>query len=476
MIRIVRTTSADPAFRTLTAALDDELWARYPDIQGDHAPFNLTATDTAVIALAGTPLPSAICTPGGAADTASRPITVIAQHPRQAHLASNGTGAGFAVEGCVGWVLDGLYASSTDQPIGVGNSQCPITAVDSPGFIGRNLLVTHPNGCTNTHGICIGGTVTGSPGALVEDSEIYDVEHAGLFAADSADVTLRRNYVRGRLGAAPACATVDGHADRTDLGAMCFEFVSAPSCRFENLVVENVGDAFRGERATAFEVLGSIARNAYFGVLMQTAAPGAPPVEIDDLVCVDCDVGIWNRGVASIVRGATLVGGRPRIDVAYGRGAWADPGALSSVWERVVALDNTAAAFDLFTSYTVVTSVAAGSPLLFPPGEPFDDDAGNIQRSSTAVPTLVGDRDGACLADVPPGSSLAGAGAGGADIGASIVYRSVDGQPTQAKLWNQRTGAFPCGAIVPGVNDVPGASCRDLHERVRIGVAGCPIP
>ena len=53
MIRIVRTTSADPAFRTLTAALDAELWARYPDIQGDYAPFNLTATDTAVVALAG---------------------------------------------------------------------------------------------------------------------------------------------------------------------------------------------------------------------------------------------------------------------------------------------------------------------------------------------------------------------------------------------------------------------------------------
>jgi len=85
------------------------------------------------------------------------------------------------------------------------------------------------------------------------------------------------------------------------------------------------------------------------------------------------------------------------------------------------------------------------------------------------------DTDGSCLVYVPADSNRATAGTGN-PLGAMLVYQTVNGVETDRKLWNQRTGQFPCGAIVPGVNDVPGASCFDAHERVRVGVAGCAIP
>jgi hypothetical protein len=103
-------------------------------------------------------------------------------------------------------------------------------------------------------------------------------------------------------------------------------------------------------------------------------------------------------------------------------------------------------------------------------------DAGAYQRSVVLAPTRVGDLVGACIVHVPADSNLAGAGEGGAAIGANIVYRAVDGVLTDRKLWDQRTGRVPCGAIVSGVNDIAGASCFDANERMRVGFGGCPIP
>ncbi len=73
-------------------------------------------------------------------------------------------------------------------------------------------------------------------------------------------------------------------------------------------------------------------------------------------------------------------------------------------------------------------------------------------------------------------SNMAGAGEDGSDIGANIVFRVGNRVTTDRKLWNQQTGAFPCGAIVAGVNDMAGSSCFDVHERLNVGMNGCEIP
>lgn len=54
MLEVRRTTSDDPGFRTLVAALDDELWQRYPDVQAEYAPHNaVDHVATAVVVVDG---------------------------------------------------------------------------------------------------------------------------------------------------------------------------------------------------------------------------------------------------------------------------------------------------------------------------------------------------------------------------------------------------------------------------------------
>jgi hypothetical protein len=70
---------------------------------------------------------------------------------------------------------------------------------------------------------------------------------------------------------------------------------------------------------------------------------------------------------------------------------------------------------------------------------------------------------------------MKGAGKSGADIGANILYRYENGQPTTKPLWNPTTGQFPCGAIVPGIND--GAKrCSNINERMNVNRNGCLFP
>lgn len=83
---------------------------------------------------------------------------------------------------------------------------------------------------------------------------------------------------------------------------------------------------------------------------------------------------------------------------------------------------------------------------------------------------------GGCLVYLPPGSPLRGAGAQSLDVGANLVARHVDGMATGAPLWDPSTGAFPCGAVVPGLNDDPTRSCGGVHQRLHVGVSGCPLP
>jgi hypothetical protein len=82
----------------------------------------------------------------------------------------------------------------------------------------------------------------------------------------------------------------------------------------------------------------------------------------------------------------------------------------------------------------------------------------------------------ACVAYLSAGSSLRGAAGVDGDVGANVVYRYVDGTLTNEPLWDPETGAFPCGAIVAGINDDPAQSCSGAHERLRIGTQACALP
>ncbi|MBI4137354.1 hypothetical protein HY469_04795 [Candidatus Roizmanbacteria bacterium] len=85
-----------------------------------------------------------------------------------------------------------------------------------------------------------------------------------------------------------------------------------------------------------------------------------------------------------------------------------------------------------------------------------------------------------CIVYVPQGSPMKGAGKNGADIGANVLYAYENGTLNASKkLWNTSVdnGRFiGCGAIIPGVNDIAGKSCFDVHKRLNVNTNGCQLP
>lgn len=110
------------------------------------------------------------------------------------------------------------------------------------------------------------------------------------------------------------------------------------------------------------------------------------------------------------------------------------------------------------------------------PSENISDNSGFIQNSRSDPPTDIGLGTGQCVVFIPDTSNMKGAGKNGADIGATVLYRTVDGAPTSDPLWDVDTRAFTCGAAVPGLNDEAGNSCYDIHERLNVNFNGCTLP
>jgi hypothetical protein len=84
---------------------------------------------------------------------------------------------------------------------------------------------------------------------------------------------------------------------------------------------------------------------------------------------------------------------------------------------------------------------------------------------------------GTCKVWVPAGAAVKGAGTGGSDIGANILYRYVNGVLTSTPLWDPTTGEFPHGAPdLDGTNRVEGQSLFDIHRRLNVNTGGCSFP
>ena len=110
----------------------------------------------------------------------------------------------------------------------------------------------------------------------------------------------------------------------------------------------------------------------------------------------------------------------------------------------------------------------------FGPAMTFAPRDGHVTSALEIDPQL-----GGCLVYVPAASPLKASTDGGAgSVGADIVDEYVDGQLTSTKLWDQTTGAFPCGATVAGLNDAAlvDVSCTGVAARLHVGTMGCAIP
>src|SRR5690606_9730211 len=102
-----------------------------------------------------------------------------------------------------------------------------------------------------------------------------------------------------------------------------------------------------------------------------------------------------------------------------------------------------------------------GNPIAFEPAT-----APEIVAPTSGDPEL-----GGCLAYVPASSPLYATG-----VGARVTHRYEAGTLTDVPLWHPVTGAFACGAVVPGINDDLATSCIGVHERLHVGTPDCPLP
>jgi hypothetical protein len=449
-----------------------------------------------------TGLPSINCTTNANNGTASRPITIRSMHERAAHLVSDGGQQGFEMQHCSYYNLDGLYASSMDKDIGtstwLGNA-VRLSVVSNIKV--TRLLATNNNRYSNVAVV----SIEDSSNVLVEESEVYGNQRHGFLVWLSRYVTLRRDYVNSlQRGCSPTTPQCPGNRVYGDSGISIY---GSSDSIIENCVTENwaggitingVDNALdpSGHGGRRNRILGTIMANDY-GI--QLASRGAPTysstyANAEDNVIRDVaiassqDVGIYLLSAArNLVDNVTVVGmansGISAYDTAS-LGATCDVAINTDgcgfTATNVLSINNTVYGFNQANQQSPLlrnSNMVGNAGGNFLPAETINDSSGWIQNSqSTALTgTGIGLAANQCIAWVPDLSNMKRAGLNSADIGANIIYRYQDAALTGTPLWDSSTGAFPCGAVVTGVND--GTSrCSNVQTRLNINQNGCALP
>lgn len=414
--------------------------------------------------------------------TPQAPVFVRAFQERAAHLQTDGDRSGIEITNCTDWNIRGLRISGADNSEGAGSSL--VSLRNSQRLVFRRLLAHTANRFSNSPIFFLSECTD----TLIEESEAYDFSGSGFWTPDSANTTLRRVYAHSRDRAdLPGCTTpasrgVPGctsYGTRGDSGVKMGDGTTV-----ENAVIEHAALGVVGNPTVDAAVLGSAMVGGLHAVIFSTNSEGdafTQGVLVEDVVGVGLEGNVaFMRSVQDVtLRNLTAVGGSAalRADVFSDHLC---PGACVTNATSLLAVQSAGTAISMLNDNggAVTYSNAFGSTNTeyLPQTEPIDDDEGLFRQSlSVATPRIGTDAD-QCIAYIPADSVMSGAGADGADIGANIVYRTVDRTLTDALLWDAETGAFPCGAVVEGVNDDPETSCVGVHARLHIGTSDCPLP
>ncbi len=388
------------------------------------------------------------CSNGQVSGTQDQPIRIAALSERLAEVDGDGLAPTALIEGgCQWWTVEGLHLESTTVPS--TTIAQPFEIDGSTNIVARRLLVRHNNADTNSAVF----QVYNSSNILVEECEAYDFTLGGIAVANGSDITIRRNYVA--LGA--------------DSG---FSTWGTTNARFENNVDDAGGgfsfdDGYGGDTVDTF-VDGNVASGDGFGLIssiFDSTTNHNIGLQIADHVSIgSSDYGYYLRSneQASCVRctaiDSAMIGwdadelpNQPQI-------------MASSSCSNCLMVDDGDTGFD-------INAQRAGWMIS---GSNAFGNATNFQPTGVAElvnPTEVDPALGGCKVYAPAGSPMATA-----NIGAQILYRYVDGALTGTPLWHPITGAFACGAVVPGINDDPATSCIGVAQRLHVGTPDCALP
>ena len=470
-----------------------------------------------------TGLPRIDCgTPGTASSgAAGRPITIRALNERQAHLQSDGLATAFEMSGCSWWVVEGLRASNADNRSGAQGQGFPFRFAQVSNVTGRRLLGSHNNREHNTHVFA----VEVSQNVLLEECEAYYFHRHGFSLWRSRYVTLRRCYANSMLYGSQGCC---GTPDERNYGDEAVSVYGTSDSIVENCISENRANGFQvhgisspldpsGHGGRNNRILGSISRDDSVPALVESRGgssgtyhnasgnlfrdflaviPGGHGIAFRDSADSQADnVTLYgstsSSGLVADTSGGDLGGTCSQTLVCTTTGASCssssdchkggvctlNPQGCSFTARNVLAVNNRQYGIRSTTqqSWLVENANATGNTSNYGSSEPIDDAIGNIRSSMSTTPTGVGLGAGQCIAWVPAWSNMANVGTDGGPVGANVLFRYENGNPTAQPLWDASTGAFPCGAVVPGLND--GAMrCTNVHERLGIGIGGCQFP
>jgi hypothetical protein len=419
---------------------------------------------------------------------ADAPITVKADSERGATLRGDGATPPLRLTSCAHWVVEGLVLQSardTDVPQGVDVGTVAVIQGGNELTLRRSILMS-PNPERHSHLL----RVLEASRVLVEECEAYDFFHNAFEAVRSEAVVFRRNYLNSRH--ATSSGSVVGTDDPTR-GEVAIQVEESSRSLFENNVAEVVG--------TGFSVVGRPGGSPYteptpypvsgtrlFGNLVRDALGSAFKIESRCDAATPCD------RPERIVSDTLVVHG---VAFEAATGIWVDAGPGTRV-DNFTAVDvvnglhvlrsapNSGLSFAASASRSLVRGYSGVAFWMEAADDWSLDHCAAQQATAEAVafspadgnvlsPLTLPASDN-CVAYLPAGSALQAAAGADGDVGANVVYRYQDGVLTSEPLWDRETGAFPCGAVVPGINDDPSQSCRGVHERLRVGSQGCPLP
>lgn len=422
--------------------------------------------------------------------------TIRALNQRQAKIFDSGGGKAVWIQNSAYIILDGLYGASTDN-IAFGpttsESGVPIQVRSSNHITVKNGLWYNPNRYSNT-------AATGayfSTNITFEANEVYTFHRHCFTAWRSTNVVVRQQYCNPRGGRISG-----GFNSQNGLGTAdsLMSMYPCKDCILENSIADgtthamylNEMNATYGDNIvlSGSKILGSICYKCNYETGIYLNSRTTPDlnhtpqnITVKDVVLMDWDPNSGNGirvsdGVGIVVEGMTVLS-NPAVsnttqhgfttDDAPSRGTTAAQNSITlrdSVVRGVKDRGTNITGFDTW-SFSNIFSNSNGTN--FSPAS-SDPNYTNVATTDPAYGLCKG-------AWVPDGAPGKGAGTSGRDIGATILYRYVDGVLTTTPLWDQVTGAFPFGAADPdGINRVAGASLFDIHERMKINDGDCPFP
>jgi hypothetical protein len=416
------------------------------------------------------------------------PITLGAEHERQAFVKGDGSVIPLQIQNCAYWQVLGLHLESGDFPgerdgKSEGAASVMYFSRDNHLEVRRNILA-HNNRYFNSH-LILGDRVMSS---LFEENEFYYFHRHALNLSYGGFNTIRRNYFNSRLypdipGGRPSELCCQ------DRGDSAISLYPDHDSTIENNVGENNEDLMDVEAAFAEyasdneKFYGNISVNDVYGVINTARGDSDAYTShhsfYQDIVVIDPKaIGGYARSVGDFTcNRCTFIGNQESKGnfAADQNPVHPGGGAYSVHLKNSLAINATGkGAFGFYVNDTKGQWLwemdhvnAYNNAANFVPPAP----RGQYRGVTVRDPKL-----GACLVWLPDQSPMRGIGIDGSDIGASILFRYQDGALNETPLWNVQTGEFPRGAIVQGLNDLPGASAADVQKRLNVNQNGCDFP